>query len=49
MDCLVGSSEPTSGGVMPSERNKTVPVVLAVLAVAAIGLLVFAIYVVMQS
>jgi hypothetical protein len=31
---------------MPFDRNKTVPVVLAVLAVAAICLLVFAIYVV---
>lgn len=34
---------------MPSDRNKTVPVVLAVLAVATIGLLVFAVYVVVAS
>ena len=31
---------------MNAERNKTVPVILAVLAVAAVGLLVFAIFVV---
>ena len=31
---------------MSSDRNKTVPVILAALAVAAVGLLVFAVYVV---
>lgn len=34
---------------MEFNRNKTVPIILAVLALAAIGLLVFAVYVVLSS
>jgi hypothetical protein len=34
---------------MPTERNKTVPIILIVLAIVAIGLLVFAVSVVVAG
>jgi hypothetical protein len=34
---------------LSSDRNKTVPAILAVLATAAVGLLVFAVYVLLTA